>query len=123
LFTGSFGVMLLDPNSRTVGASGAVFGLFGVLLAFQLSRSIPLSQTRLGLILAINLGFTFLVPGISIGGHLGGLVGGVLAGFAWFGAPKAHRDPSPAQGWAVTVGLAVVAVAGSIALASAAPPV
>ena len=44
LLTGSFGVMLLEPNARTVGASGAVFGLFGVLLAFQLSRSIPLSQ-------------------------------------------------------------------------------
>jgi len=123
LFTGAFGVMLLDPNSRTVGASGAVFGLFGVLLAFQLSRSIPLSQTRLGLMLAINLGLTFLVPGISIGGHVGGLAGGVLAGFAWFGAPKAHRDPSPLTGWAVTAGLAVVAVAGSIALAAAAPPV
>ena len=89
--------------ARTVGASGAVFGLFGVLLAFQLSRSIPLGQTRLGLMLVLNLGLTFLVPGISIGGHLGGLAGGVLAGFAWFGPPKAHRDPATPVGWAVTL--------------------
>jgi membrane associated rhomboid family serine protease len=122
LLAGSFGVMLVSPNSPTVGASGAVFGLFGVMLAFQLSRGIPLGQTRLGLVLIINLGFTFLVPGISIGGHLGGLMGGILVGAGWFGVPRAHHDPPLAVGWAVTAGLAVMSFAGSIAVAAAAPP-
>ena len=117
LLSGSFGVMLVSPGARTVGASGAVFGLFGVLLALQLSRSIPLAQTRLGMVLA----FTFLVPGISIGGHIGGLIGGVILGVAWFGPPRSRRQPSPAVGWAVTVGFTVVVVLGAIAAASAAP--
>jgi len=121
LLSGSFGVMIVSPNSFTVGASGAVFGLFGVLLALQLSRGIPLAQTRLGLVLAINLGFTFLVPGISIGGHIGGLLGGIVVGMGWFGVPRSHRDAPPAMGWAVTAALAVVSVVGAIAIASAAP--
>lgn len=121
LLSGSFGVMLVDPGARTVGASGAVFGLFGVLLALQLSRSIPLAQTRLGMVLVINLAFTFLVPGISIGGHIGGLIGGVILGVAWFGPPRSRREPAPAVGWAVTIGFTVVVVLGAIAAASAAP--
>jgi membrane associated rhomboid family serine protease len=122
LLAGSFGALLVSPNALTVGASGAVFGLFGILLAFQLSRGIPLGETRLGLVLAINLGFTFLIPGISIGGHLGGLVGGTLLGFACFGLPKTRRNPPAALGWLAMAGLAVVSVIGSLAVSFAAPP-
>lgn len=118
LLAGSFGVMLLDPNDLTVGASGAVFGLFGLLLAFQLSRGIPLRETRLGMVLAINLAFTFLVPNISIGGHLGGLVGGTAIGFALFGVPKSRTRPPAAAGWAVMGGIALLSVVGAIAAAS-----
>lgn len=121
LLAGSFGVMLASPNSLTVGASGAVFGMFGLLLAFQLSRSIPLAQTRLGMVLAINLGFTFLIPGISIGGHLGGLVGGAIIGVALFGMPKSGRNPPLAVGWATIAAVAVISVLGSVAVAGAAP--
>src|SRR4051812_3136731 len=80
LLAGSLGVMLLSPESPTVGASGAIFGLFGLAVAIQLSRGINIWQSGLGTILLINLAFTFGVPGISIGGHLGGLAGGFLCG-------------------------------------------
>ncbi|MGE0726640.1 MAG: rhomboid family intramembrane serine protease [Acidimicrobiia bacterium] len=122
LLAGSFGALVVSPNAFTVGASGAVFGMFGLLLAFQLSRGIPLGQTRIGMVLAINLVFTFAVPGISIGGHLGGLIGGVLVGFGLFGLPKSRREPPAAVGWAVLAAIAVVSVVGGIAVASAAPP-
>jgi len=80
LLAGSFGVMLLSPHEPTVGASGAIFGLLGLALAAQRSRGINIWQSGLGGILIINLAFTFGIPGISIGGHIGGLAGGYLCG-------------------------------------------
>lgn len=79
LLAGSLGVMVLDPNQLTLGASGAVFGLFGYALVGQWARGINPMDTGLGGIIVINLIFTFAVPGISIGGHLGGLIGGAAA--------------------------------------------
>lgn len=80
LLAGSLGVMVLDPNQLTLGASGAVFGLFGYALVGQWARGVNPMDSGLGGIIFINLIFTFAVPGISIGGHLGGLVGGAVAG-------------------------------------------
>lgn len=80
MMAGSLGVMILDPNSFTVGASGAVFGIFGYAMVAQYARGINPMQTGLGGIIVLNLLFTFAVPGISVGGHLGGLIGGALVG-------------------------------------------
>ncbi len=80
LLAGSLGVLVVDPNALTVGASGAVFGLMGGLVAAMRERGINPFQTNVGGILLINLLFTFTIPGISIGGHVGGLVGGYLLG-------------------------------------------
>lgn len=80
LLSGSLGVLLLDPDALTVGASGAVFGLLGALLVVQRARGIDPWSSGLGGVLVVNLLITFSVPGISIGGHLGGLAGGVLGG-------------------------------------------
>ncbi len=74
---GSAGALLLTPNSPTVGASGAIFGVFGALLALERMRVIHSGGQILALIV-INLVFTFAVPGISIGGHLGGLLCGFV---------------------------------------------
>jgi membrane associated rhomboid family serine protease len=72
-----------------VGASGAVFGLMGAMVVLQYrAGQNPWQSGILGLV-ALNLVITFVVPGISIGGHLGGLlVGGVAALGMTVGAPS-----------------------------------
>ncbi len=78
LFAGSFGAVLLSPDELTIGASGAVFGIFAALFLIARGRGLNEIASQLGLLLAFNLIFTFAVPRISIGGHLGGLAGGAI---------------------------------------------
>ena len=79
VFGGSVGVLLLaNPDSWVVGASGAIFGLMAAYFVIlrQLGQN---SGQMLGLI-AINLVFGFFSSGVSWEGHVGGLVtGGVVA--------------------------------------------
>lgn len=121
LFAGSFGALLFQPLEPTVGASGAIFGIFGALIVVARARGIPLWQSGLGFWLVLNLLFSLGVANISLGGHLGGLVGGLITG--WFIVELAERRRS--AGWAL-VGCAVIgavsvvaalAVAGSHGLA------
>lgn len=78
----SAGSLLLDSASVTIGASGVAFGLVGCAFAID-----PRGRTAVGSIarplLIANVIITFVVPGISIGGHLGGLAAGALVG--WIG--------------------------------------
>jgi membrane associated rhomboid family serine protease len=78
LFAGSFGAILLSPDTLTIGASGAVFGIFGATFVIARSRGVDALASSIGIVLLLNLVITFGRPEISIGGHLGGLVGGVL---------------------------------------------
>jgi membrane associated rhomboid family serine protease len=78
LFAGSLGALLLSPDSLTIGASGAVFGIFGATFVIARDRGIEGLAASIGFILVLNLAITFSNSNISIGGHLGGLVGGVL---------------------------------------------
>ena len=79
---GSAGALLLTgPFAVTVGASGAIFGIMGSLLVLEYVATGTFAGQALTLIL-LNLALTFAIPNISVGGHLGGLVGGVLATFA-----------------------------------------
>jgi membrane associated rhomboid family serine protease len=83
LLAGSFGALLLtSPTAATTGASGAVFGLMAAAFVMQRERGIDPMRSGLGAVILLNLGITFLIPGISIGGHLGGLVGGAIGAFA-----------------------------------------
>lgn len=75
-------------GTSVVGASGAVFGLFGALLV--LNRRLGRSSAALYAVLAINVVFGFIYPGISWQAHLGGLVAG--AAVAGVLAVLAHRD-------------------------------
>jgi membrane associated rhomboid family serine protease len=80
MFAGAFGVLLLDPNTPTVGASGAVFGLMGVAVMIQRAAGINPWASGIGGLILINVVITFAIPAVSIGGHVGGLVGGLIAG-------------------------------------------
>ncbi len=73
LLAGSFGALLLTPTGLTVGASGAIFGLMGAALVVMRNRGINPMESGLGLWIGLNLLITFTIPGISIGGHIGGL--------------------------------------------------
>jgi membrane associated rhomboid family serine protease len=80
LLGGALGALLLSPDVMTVGASGAVYGLLGATVAIMRRRGIDVMQSGLGGLLLVNLFLTFVIPGISVGGHLGGLVAGAAAG-------------------------------------------
>jgi membrane associated rhomboid family serine protease len=78
LFAGSLGALLLSPDALTIGASGAVFGIFGATFVIARHRGVDNLAASIGVVLVLNLVITLGNPEISIGGHLGGLVGGVL---------------------------------------------
>jgi membrane associated rhomboid family serine protease len=80
---GSAGALVLSsPFVPTVGASGAIFGLMGAYVAIAKIHGAR-DMGGIGAVIAINLFITISVPGISIGGHLGGLIGGVLCGLGF----------------------------------------
>jgi membrane associated rhomboid family serine protease len=88
LLGGSAGVLLLSPNELTGGASGAVFGLLGAAFIGLRQRGVNVWSTGIGTVLVLNLFITFSSRGeISLGGHLGGLVAGGLAGWVTFAPP------------------------------------
>jgi membrane associated rhomboid family serine protease len=74
---GSAGALIVTPNTPTVGASGAIFGILGAAFILERQRSYVLGGGALTVIV-INLIFSFTVANISVGGHIGGLIGGAL---------------------------------------------
>jgi membrane associated rhomboid family serine protease len=79
LLAGSAGALALEPEALTVGASGAVFGLMGAAFVELRSRGVDPFQTFIGPLILLNLVISFVIPNISIGGHVGGLIGGAIA--------------------------------------------
>jgi membrane associated rhomboid family serine protease len=116
LLAGSMGALLLDPEAFTVGASGAVFGLMGAAFVLSRARGIDPMASGIGPMIILNLGIGFIIPNISIGGHIGGLVGGALAAFLMDQASERRRGIALPMLAALVVGL--LAVAGSLALSS-----
>ena len=104
-----------SPRTRsTVGASGAVFGLMGAAAVEMRARQIPIMQSGVGGLILINLVISFTLPGISWGGHIGGLIGGAIAAiFVQLGS----RYRSQAVAVAACVVLGAACFAGSIAVA------
>jgi MYXO-CTERM domain-containing protein len=110
-----------SPVSGGAGASGAIFGLLGLFLAFALRyrNEIPpllLRSMRRGLILSlgVNLAITFAIPLISKSGHLGGLITGLLAGFIVPYARPGERRTGAV--WIVTQVFLLSLVAASFAV-------
>jgi membrane associated rhomboid family serine protease len=119
LLAGSFGALLLEPRGLTVGASGAIFGLMGAAVVIMRNRGINPMESGIGLWLGINLLFTFAIPGISIGGHLGGLIGGALAAFVMFDLGDRARMPAIVP-QLLAVGIGVASVVGSVVVSGSA---
>ena len=111
---GSAGALIANPTAVTVGASGAIFGILGAAIVLERQKTYVLGGSAITL-LVVNLAFTFAVPGISIGGHLGGLAGGALAilALSQFGKRSAvySRIDIVSIASLVAVGLLSVAVA------------
>jgi membrane associated rhomboid family serine protease len=110
LLGGSLGVLVLEGSSTGLhgGASGAVFGLMGAAAIGMQRRGINIFQTGLGATLMINLLLTFTIPGISIGGHIGGIVMGAICGSIMLPPPQQKQPPW--LGYAVPV----IAIIGSV---------
>jgi membrane associated rhomboid family serine protease len=119
LLAGSFGALLLEPTSPTVGASGAIFGLMAATAVVMRSRGMSIMESGLGIWIVLNLVITFSVPNISIGGHLGGFAGGGIAAIIMFELGHRLRLPEPVLAL-VCAGMSAAAVAGSIAVSSSA---
>ncbi len=95
LFAGSLGALVASPGSITVGASGAIFGLMGGLMAVARARGVALKDTGLLGVLVINLVLTFSLSNyISVGAHVGGLIGGAIAGLVVVDLPDRLRRSS-----------------------------
>jgi membrane associated rhomboid family serine protease len=105
---GSVAVALLSFGTQVVGASGAVFGLFGALLI--IGRHIGAPVTGIAIVLGINLVIGF-IPGFNISwqAHVGGLIAGLLVGFIFTRTRTRARRP-------LQIGLLIALTAGLLAL-------
>jgi len=115
---GSVGALAITaPNTPTVGASGGIFGLFAAYAILELSRGMNPMKGGIGPVILLNLVLTFAIPGISIGGHLGGLAAGAAAGALVIGVNRQQAVQRARSSGAMTsvvagmgVGLFVLAV-------------
>jgi membrane associated rhomboid family serine protease len=118
ILAGSAGAVVVSPETASVGASGAVFGILGAGLVLERNRIDVFGGSALFVVL-FNLAFTFTagIAGgyISIGSHVGGLVGGVLAVLAFSRWGRGHAVYGRVDALALA-GLAGIALA-SVALA------
>lgn len=105
---GSAGALALSPNAITGGASGAVFGLMAASAVGLHQRGVNPMRTGIGATLMLNLLITFAIPGISVGGHLGGAVMGAAVGYAMLEPRWARTAPfiawaAPFAGMALSI--------------------
>ena len=101
-FGGSVAVLLFSgPTTSVVGASGAIYGLMGAY--FVLLRAIGERSGQLTGLIAINLVFSFLNPGISWQAHIGGLAVGAAVAAVYAGTRKAEQKSNQILGLLVLV--------------------
>lgn len=105
-----------NPFQITIGASGAVFGLMGAAMVGMRDRGINPWKTSIGTLVLLNLGLTFFLSNISVGGHVGGLLGGWLAARYLFVPRQQAR-----RGTRIVAGLVLAMLALAIALAALIP--
>jgi membrane associated rhomboid family serine protease len=87
-----FSVWLSPEFSIGVGASGAIFGLFGALLVLR--RQVGAEAGALAVLIGLNLVISFTLPNISWQAHIGGLITGTLVALALRGVDRISRRPA-----------------------------
>jgi membrane associated rhomboid family serine protease len=97
------GYALATPNQPSVGASGAIFGLFGAY--YVVVRRLGGETGSIVVLLVVNLAITFSVPSIDWRAHLGGLVTGAVLAAAFVYAPRGPRQAQLQAGAAAVVAL------------------
>jgi membrane associated rhomboid family serine protease len=100
--------LLTPPSASAVGASGAIFGLFGAW--FVVARRLRLDSRQIVFLIVINLAFGFLVPGIAWQAHLGGLIAGAVLMAAYAYAPRHRRGAIQLVATAAVLALLALAV-------------
>src|SRR5215470_16797334 len=123
---GSVASVAWNPFVVSAGASGAIFGLYGGLLAFLVRHralqhaSLAALRTNTLAFLGYNLVYGFIIQGIDMAAHLGGLAGGFICGLVLTPAlPFAMRTGRQARSMLVGVmGLGLI-----IGLTESLPPV
>ncbi|WP_240929475.1 rhomboid family intramembrane serine protease [Streptomyces coryli] len=87
----AFYYLVAPPDDGMLGASGAIFGLFGALVVLTLEKVIDLQIGPLLLVLGLNLVMTFTVQGIAWQSHIGGLLVGAVMAHFFVHAPKGKQ--------------------------------
>jgi membrane associated rhomboid family serine protease len=108
---------LLWPNgflTPTVGASGAIFGILGAGLVLERQRDYVFGGSAMGVIL-VNFVLTFSISSISKGGHIGGLVGGIICALGLTRFGRGHA----AYGRPGLLGIATIVLVGVVSIAVA----
>jgi membrane associated rhomboid family serine protease len=100
--------LLVQPNQPALGASGAIFGLFGAW--FVLSRRMGLDSRQVVLLIVLNLGISFAVPFIAWQAHVGGLIVGAALTAAYAYAPRRNRTLIQVAATCAVVALLIVGV-------------
>jgi membrane associated rhomboid family serine protease len=111
---GAFAFFLGELNETGVGASGAIFGLFGIWLSWALHRRNTMQGRallgQLGFLLVINAAIPFIFTNVSWEAHLGGLIAGFVLGEAWsrITGPNADRLRTVVGFWIALVAILFV---------------
>jgi hypothetical protein len=110
------GSLVVDTPSVAIGASGVAFGIIGCAIGID-----PRGRTATGVLArqlgVVNVILTFVIPGISIGGHLGGLAAGLVVGFACWSRTTSQAHPAGRARRPVAVALAAASLAPIVLLA------
>ncbi|GAA3292377.1 rhomboid family intramembrane serine protease [Arthrobacter citreus] len=113
-FGGSVGVLALSPVTQAVvGASGAIFGLFGALLVVLLQRRASVRSVLI--LLAANFALGFFIPNIAWQAHLGGLLTGAACAAVLVYAPKGKNRSLVQFGGLAAIAVVLVVVTAVLA--------
>lgn len=112
---GGLAFLFTSPEQIAVGASGAIFGLFGAWFAASwVNRDTPQGRagvSQFGVLLLINLALPLFIPNIAWQAHLGGLVVGAVAGAVWAVRGRRGDGRGTTERAAVPAALALVLLA------------